>query len=271
MTQVIWDRGNSGLGVHAADPELKALPKSDMLRSKTGKSLMTCNQTGFDTQSQKTTWVIDQLLDRLDQGDWMLDIGCGYGATTHRAIDKGFNVVANDNCVDHLLWCQNDTPYDDRDRLHLKHGGFPDLTLPENQFDAVLAHRIFHFLGGDEIDRGLTAIHKWLKPGGLLGIAVMSASHAAFRSWFFPRYAEARDAGACWPGEWLSVAEGLPEQAYALPDRLHVIEPEELSKAVVRAGFEVIDCDYVSMQGFGSEPNRDGKEHAGVLARMPSR
>jgi len=256
------------LGVPATNAELQTQSCGPRRRSRTGKTWVTSNRMGFDTQSYLGNWVLDGVLETMGPSKRLLDIGCGFGGTVVRALGTGAEVVANDTSEDHLLWCRREAPGSARDRLYLMGGRFPEIDFPADSFDAVLAHRVLHFLDGESIASGLLAIRRWLKPGGLVGVVMMAAAHGQFRDDFLPEYEEARRAGARWPGQWLDVAKALPDQAYALPERLHVMEPVELGRLMEEAGFRVVRCDYVAMPGLGHAERRDGREHAGAIAGL---
>jgi len=263
----MWDE--TPFGITAVDRRFDEFPLPPRIRSRTGKTWMTCNHTGFDTQDVRPNWVTNHVLSILNPRSRVLDVGCGFGGLAIQALQAGAEVVATDIALDHLLWCRYGTPHPMRSRLFLRLGEFPVIDFPEEVFDVVLAHRVFHFLEGSLVIAGIRKIYRWLKPNGLLGIVTMSASHAQFRDMFLPRYMAARESGAPWPGQWLDVSEALPDQACALPDRLHVFEPSELDRLAMVVGLQPIRADYVPMTDLGCPENRDGREHSGVIAEKP--
>ena len=116
---------------------------------------------------------------------------------------------------------------------------------------AVILHRVLNYLPGEEIDLGFEKVKYWLKKGGKIYIMVLSSERVDYRQQILPEYEKRKKNGDLWPGMYLDVSKYLPEQAYALPDKLHIMDKEVLQKALERHGFEIERIGYVSMQGFG--------------------
>ncbi|HSW71441.1 MAG TPA: class I SAM-dependent methyltransferase [Gammaproteobacteria bacterium] len=164
-------------------------PKSD-----TGKSLLTVNKMGFDVLNNTKTqqsWIILDILDFLKTTKSpILDVGCGYGQITLKALATGNTVIANDVATEHLLQVRKSAleaqlPIDS---LYLSKAAFPDLPIPDNALDAVVLHRILHFLPPAQVELGFANVKKWLAPGGKVFIVVMAPQHKEFSSWFLPLY-----------------------------------------------------------------------------------
>jgi polyketide synthase PksJ len=257
----------SGRCYHAADPLLDQLQVNEPQKSWTGHSWVTVNRFGFETASLGTNWAVDSFVKTLDDKSSVLDIGAGYGAISKAAIKSGAKVVSNDLALEHLLWLRGQVDVEEKTRLYLNTGRFPDLDIAPESLTHISAHRVFHFLSGSELELGLANCFKWLKPGGMfLGVA-MSATHVRFRDAFYPEYEQRKDSGGRWPGEWLDVATHLPEQLHALPDKLHVFTPDKLADEVTKAGFTIAQSNFISLQQFGkSDEGRDGKEAVGFIA-----
>ncbi|MBN8550843.1 MAG: class I SAM-dependent methyltransferase [Deltaproteobacteria bacterium] len=239
--------------------------------SETGKAFVTLNRFGFDTIQFDPTWVTEGLLNLASPGSSGLDIGAGYGRFTIAALQRGATMICNDLSMDQMLWTRSQVSPHLHEKLFLNTSAFPNLTLEKDSLDFISAHRVLHFLEGNTIENGLQRCYRWLKPGGTLGIVVMSASHSLLREHFLPIYSERVEKGSRWPGEGVDTKRYLPAQAYALPEKLHVLDPEQLEIAVRAAGFHVQRCDWVSLAKFGIQSDRrDGREASGILATKES-
>ena len=73
--------------------------------------------------------------------------------------------------------------------------------------------------------------------------------------------------GNLWPGSGLKSCEVLPEQAYGLPEFIHVMDERPLKKVLEKFGFEIVESNFISMKRFGSEPDRNGQESYGIIAK----
>jgi len=133
-------------------------------KSETGKSLLTVNKMGFDVLNNAKTqqsWMILDILDFLKTTKSpILDVGCGYGQLTLKALSTGNTVIANDLATEHLLQVRKNAleaklPIDS---LYLSKAAFPDLSIPDNALDAVILHRILHFLPPAQVELGLLVV-----------------------------------------------------------------------------------------------------------------
>jgi SAM-dependent methyltransferase len=239
--------------------------------SKTGKALLTVNQFGFYVTETETNWILegfDKLCQEKPTG-LFLDIGTAWGSTSKRVAERGARVIANDLALAHLLYCVDKLSNDEKQRVWLNLEPFPDLDIPAGSLDGILIHRILHFLNGEDIERGLANAFKWLKPGGKIFIVVMCPDHVALRDKYKPTFLAKKTQGDPWPGMWMDVATYLPEQAYALPKYLHVMDEEILYRALKTAGFAVEKSGYVAFTKIGVETNRDGRETVGIIGIKP--
>jgi ubiquinone/menaquinone biosynthesis C-methylase UbiE len=124
-----------------------------------------------------------------------------------------------------------------------------------------MVHRTLPLFKGKDIESILKNSYRWLKAGGRLYIVAMSKDHIAFRDKI--KYKSSKR----WPGEDLVVVKKhLPDQAYALPKRLHVMSIDTLVKELEKLGFQVERVGEVSLKNVGTETNRDGKEAVGLIA-----
>lgn len=237
--------------------------------SRTGKSLVTFNQSGFDVLSTEMNWVTEAVLGSLNPDSVVLDIGAAFGALTRASLEKGATVISNDVCFEHLLYARAQTPEHDRSRLYLNNEPFPDISLRGRSLTHAIAHRVVHFLPGETIARGFKNTHDWLRPQGIFAVVAMCAEHVQFRDAFFPGFITRRDADVRWPGEWLDVGDGLPDQRYALPPKLHVFDIATMKRELEAVGFKILQADYVSLRNFGDAGTKvdDDRKAIGLIAQ----
>lgn len=266
---------NHPYGVIASSPALDDLAKisSPPKLSHTGKSLLTVNKTGFDVLDNslsKDNWLIEAFFEFTKGEKTILDIGCGYGGLSLRALSRKNKVVANDIAAEHLIETRSRAIKADLDlqNLFLNNRSFPyETEFSPLSFDAVLMHRVIHFLSPNEIENGLSKIHAWLKSGGRLYIVVMAPQNKSFSDWFLPIYEDNWKKGNKWPGTDLLVEKALPSQSYNLPKYLHVMDERPLRHALEKYGFKILKADFIDMKHFGNKKdNRDGKEAFAIEA-----
>lgn len=258
-----------GIGIRANSNILDQFPITSPILSKTGKCFVTFNKVGFDITAVGFSWVAEEFINFCQEypGEYVLDVGAGYGFLSRRALSKGIFVISNDIEIRHLLYCRKKVKNPDEiERLFLNINPFPFLDIPKSFLKAVILHRVLNYLSGEEIDLGFEKIKHWLKKGGKIYIMVLSSEHIDYRQQILPEYEKRKKNGDLWPGMYLDVSKYLPEQAYTLPDKLHIMDKEVLQKALERHGFEIERIGYVSMQGFGINPMYDGKEAVGAIA-----
>lgn len=172
-----------------------------------------------------------------------------YGSLSRSALNKGAVVISNDLSENQLFYNLKHITTAQKSRLYLNTQDIRELSLPENALDLIIFHRVLPFLKGNEIDLILKNAFKWIKPNGKIYIVMMSKNHVAFRDKI--NYNPSKK----WPGQDLVVVkEHLPDQAYALPQTLHVVSHATLEQAVKRAGFHIVKIDYVSMKRWGWKP-----------------
>lgn len=264
-----FDKKTPGIGIRADLKILDQFPIIPPVLSKTGKCFVTLNKMGFDINYTNLSWVAEEFINfcQAHPGEYVLDVGAGYGFLSRYALSKGVFVISNDLEMQHLLYSRKKVKDPDEIlRLFLNTTPFPYLDIPENSLRAVILHRVLHFLPGAEIDLGLENAKSWLKEGGKIYIMVMSSEHIAYREQILPDFEKRKKNGDLWPGMYLDVQKHLSNQAYNLPEKLHIMDQDILKNALQRHGFEIERISYVSMQGFGMENARDGKEAIGAIA-----
>ena len=125
----------------------------------------TMNNTGFmteklDAYSQQFAAEAGALADEVR------GIGCAYGIATLAALQAGARVCAADIEAKHLAVLEGRVPPALRLRLRTQVAKMPDTDFPDQAFGAILAARVLHFLTGEEIERVVAKMHRWLQPGG---------------------------------------------------------------------------------------------------------
>lgn len=238
-------------------------------KSHTGKTLLTFNTMGFDVLDADFVahnWVIQDALAHCGEHKRLLDIGGGYGAITKEALSKDTTVVYNDICDDHLMVGYKNLKPQYRQKVTLNNQPAQALTLPKGSFDAIVAHRVLHFMPPEEVEAALTKFSELLKPNGRLYIVTLSPTHMVFKDKVLADYDQKWKTGKDWPGCDYNSQDLLPNQAYVLPEKLHVMDGRPLERALKKNGFEIFKSDYLSTKHLGNEPNRDGREQYGVIA-----
>lgn len=263
------------LGIPADAPEWaefdKKITSESPPLSKTGKSLVTLNHQGFDTldpESMTQSWLVQDLLAYAKIAKQpILEIGGGYGRLTSLLLQQHAQVVYNDMDWRHVIYGRRMMDPVTRQHLKINTAIFPKGTIfPEHQFSAIVLHRVIHLLSPDEIEEGIAKINRWLISGGKIFIAVIPPQHGEYRDKVLPQYDQAWQNGNAWPGYGLKSAELLPDQAYALPDTLHVMDRRPLELVLQKYGFKIEKDGYIDMKKFGNAEKRDGHELYGIIA-----
>lgn len=259
-------------GVSATAAKLDEMPVTTPTLSKSGKSWVTANQFGFDVvdeQSLKDSWLIQEITAFSKKAEHpILDVGGGYGRLTKMMLAKGATVVYNDLEAKHVLYGRIFATPEEKSRLYLNTFNFPQgMIFKPNTFSAVVLHRVIHFMPGDQVEEGIAKIHRWLVPGGKVFIAVLPPQHSEYRDKVLAQYDANWQKGLVWPGYGFKSKELLPEQSYALPTVLHVMDERPLVKVLQKYGFTIEKQGFIDMKKFGKSEVRDGHELFGIVAR----
>jgi SAM-dependent methyltransferase len=110
-----------------------------------------------------------EMLDRLPAGATVLELGCGTGVPTTRALAERFDVTGVDIAARHVELARRNVP-----SARFIHADMATLDFPPASFDAVAAFYSIIHLPREEHAGLLRAITGWLRPGGLL-VATMGA------------------------------------------------------------------------------------------------
>ncbi len=110
---------------------------------------------------------VAELSRRLSQGASILDLGCGTGVPTARALtDQGHRVLGVDTSGKMLDLARKQVPgaiFVEQDMRHA--------TFPTDEFDAVCAYFSLMMLSRSDISLVLHRVRTWLKPGGLISLS----------------------------------------------------------------------------------------------------
>jgi demethylmenaquinone methyltransferase/2-methoxy-6-polyprenyl-1,4-benzoquinol methylase len=115
----------------------------------------------------------DRIADRVEEGERVLDIGCGTGALSLRAAERGARVLGIDINPEMLAMARKRIREAGlTERIELREMGLAEIdSLEEGSFDVVMSGLCFSELGEDEIAFALQEIRRILSPGGSLMIA----------------------------------------------------------------------------------------------------
>jgi demethylmenaquinone methyltransferase/2-methoxy-6-polyprenyl-1,4-benzoquinol methylase len=111
---------------------------------------------------------------RVNEGDRVLDVGCGTGALAAMLAKRGAQVTGIDIAPAMLSQAaQLVRKHRLEDRVSLKEMGAVDLdtAFPDESFDVVISTLVFSELSDDEIDYTLVECHRILMPNGELLVA----------------------------------------------------------------------------------------------------
>ena len=122
-----------------------------------------CAQAYHDSRTSKSDFEIRGLLDRLTDGDSLLDIGCGAGVPTARSLSARYRVTGVDISREMVGLAQQNVPNGDFICADMM-----SVDFSPSSFDAVVAlYSIFH-LPREKQPTLFRRIHRWLRPGGYL-------------------------------------------------------------------------------------------------------
>lgn len=121
------------------------------------------------TREQERERYAAVLLDALPDGARVLDLGCGAGLPTTRALARRFRVTGVDISARQIALAREHVP-----GAEFIQADMTQLDLPSDSFDAVTAFYAIIHVPREEQPALLADIASWLHPGGLLVMAMSS-------------------------------------------------------------------------------------------------
>ncbi|BDC51232.1 hypothetical protein F183_A35480 [Bryobacterales bacterium F-183] len=230
------------------------------------KPIPTRNRTGWS--SNQLNEVSEMFVDFCASATLpVLDIGAAYGVATIPALATGATVIANDAEMGHLRILKDNAPPQDRRRLILMGGKFPrHVHLAEESLAAVHASNVLHFLTGPQLANAAASIAHWLCVGGKLFIQASTPWQKPFES-FVPEFEKRLAEQAEWPG-WIEDAHQRFDhpKISQIPNAIHLLDPETLSKTFTTEGLEIERCWLYSRRDLAKGMKLDGRESLGLVA-----
>ena len=198
-----------------------------------------------------------------------LDIGAAYGIASLAALEKGATVIANDIEKAHLDILMEKAPDQLKGKLSLEPGSFPDhLTMRNESLGAVLVCRVMHFFDGETIEKSAKLLFQWIKKGGKAFVVAETPYLKNFQN-FIPIYEKRKQDGVKWPGFIEDVMAIAPERGAFLPPKMHLLDPDVLSRSFANAGFVIEEARMIPRKDFPEDLQLDGRESVGIVARKP--
>ncbi|MBW3003722.1 class I SAM-dependent methyltransferase [Candidatus Woesearchaeota archaeon] len=129
----------------------------------------------FEKWSYRHTFVakmkyIDKLLSKISKTAKIFDAGCGQGLLVNKYSDKGFDISGMD------------IQYQGK---HVKKGNILNTGFQANHFDLVLNLDVIEHLVLEDQEKLIKELHRILKTGGTLIIALPNLAHLSSRFMFF--------------------------------------------------------------------------------------
>lgn len=199
----------------------------------------------------------------------VLDVGAAYGVASLAALDRGAWVIANDIEPEHLRILEARAPQSQLRRLSLMPGDFPyECPVDRGSLGAVLLSRVLHFFSGADLRQALSRLFQALHTGGKL-FAVVEQSIFPDHPMFEAIYRQRLSQNMLWPGFITGIKKLVPKRVTRIPNQLHLLDEDVLSRELTRAGFEIDRLEkfdrVVELNSFDSEI----RPSVGVIARVP--
>ena len=116
-----------------------------------------------DASGWPTMQWLRELLERLDDGSRVLELGCGRGVPATRELAKRHDVVGVDISSSQIALARHHVP-----EASFVHADVMELDLPAESFDAVVSIYMFGHIPSDEQGELVERIASWLRSGGWL-------------------------------------------------------------------------------------------------------
>ena len=162
-------------------------------------------------------WLM-KLLDKLEAGSAVLDLGCGSGEPADVEIAKSHQITGVDISETQIQLAREKIPTG-----NFIHADAGSVTFPDASFDAVVSFYTLEHLPREEHESVLQRIRRWLRHGGYLLISTEASEVEGVL------------------GEWLNV-----------PMFFSSFGPETVKQLVEKAGFEILETS-VEEQTEGEE------------------
>ncbi len=134
-----------------------------------------CSAVYEASRQKETEPELELLTGKLSDGAKVLDVGCGAGVPTARALAQRFEVTGVDASREMIRRANRNVPTG-----AFIHGDILSVDLPSAHFDAAVAfYSIFH-LPREEHDALFHRIHRWLKAEGYFLATVSEQSEAPY-------------------------------------------------------------------------------------------
>lgn len=199
----------------------------------------------------------------------LLEIGAAFGNATLPALRAGATVIANDLSATELGVLAASAPAEDRKRLVLMPGSFPEeIRVGDGSLSGVLAAQVLHFFDGPTVDVAFRNVRRWLEPGGAFYVVVMTPSLSFYRA-LRPEYEKRAKAGERWPGIFDPRSVASPEWKDRIPTMVHLFEKDVLRRCAEEAGFTVQTLEYFCFRNFPAQHRTDGHEYITMTALSP--
>ena len=150
---------------------------------------------------------LQKLLNLLEPGSSVLDLGCGSGDPADIEISKEHKVTGVDISQTQINVARQNVPAG-----YFLHGDVGSMEFPAASFDAVTSFYTLEHIPRAEHEIILQRIHRWLRPGGLLLISYEAADYDDVT------------------GEWLGVKMFFS-----------CFDPQTMKRLVKEAGFELLE------------------------------
>lgn len=201
---------------------------------------------------------VRNLVDELGPGAaTIVDVGCGTGLITRALAALGHRVIGVDPSNE-MIGVARARPFGDRVQLII--GGVDRIGTPDADLVIMTSHVAQFFVGDDEWEQALSAVHAALRDGGRLGFESRNPEARAWERWTADHVTSVVDAVAGpidWWTEVHDVRNGIVRYAnhyrfattgdeLVSETRLRFRTLDELTRSLTEAGFTIerVDGDW---------------------------
>jgi|WetSurMetagenome_2_1015567.scaffolds.fasta_scaffold203318_1 tRNA (uracil-5-)-methyltransferase TRM9 len=143
-------------------------------------------EAGYDRMAKKFSetrrffWRdLEFIADYINDGDKILDYGCGNGRLLEILNEKKINYAGVD--ISGKLIKLAKQKYQDKDIKFIKITSSRSLTFPDNYFNVVVSIAVFHHFPENYAKKMAEELHRTLKPGGKIIITVWNLEQERFK------------------------------------------------------------------------------------------